>query len=327
VLTADSNSPYTGVAGNSQIGSSVIGNLFFTGSASGKQLAGYALDSANTPAIAPLANSPVALAGAAGTVIADPTGSFAFVADTANGLVYSYAYQAATNSLVLVSTATPAPAITGLQGLVSHPQGSVIYALASSGTITPIVVYSGLFTAGTPEAFAGNWTVGAVDGSGQYLFAVDGTGLKLHFFAITPVGAGGTDGGLLEIGTGTSIPGAVQPAGVVVDPTDRFVLVTDAGTNGITPFTFNPALGTLTAGTAQGGVSGGADQVTIDPTGKYVFVALPGAANGIPPSGVAVFTVSVSGSTVTLTPVNGSPFLTLTRASGTTGVGVINSVQ
>jgi 6-phosphogluconolactonase (cycloisomerase 2 family) len=325
VLTADLNSPYMGVAGNSQIGSSVVGNLFFTGSASGKQLAGYALNSAITP----LANSPVTLAGDAGTVIADPSGLYAYVADTTNGLVYSYAYDATTNSLALTSTAptAPAPALTGLQGLVSHPQGSVIYALASNGTITPIPAYSGMLIAGAPQSIAGNWTVGAVDGSGQYLFAVDSTALKLRYFSITPVvGSGGTDGALTAIGSGTSIPGAVLPAGVVVDPTDRFVLVTDATANMITPFTFNPALGTLTAGTAVS-VPSGAGQVTIDPTGKYVFVALAGAAGGSPASGVAAYTVSVSGSTVTLTAVTGSPFTTGTGASGTTGVGAINSVQ
>ena len=226
-LTADPNSPYTGVAGNSQIGTSVTGSLLFTGSATGKQLAGYAWDSANTPPIAPLANSPVTLPGAAGTVIADPSGQYVYVADTTNNVVYSYGYNGTTNIFTpLVSTGTPVPAITGLQGLVSHPQGSVIYALASSGTITPIVVSGGTFTAGTPEAFAGNWTVGAVDGSGQYLFAVDATGKMLHYFSIFPVGSGfGPDGGLTAIGTGTSITGAVTPAGAVVDPTDRFVLV------------------------------------------------------------------------------------------------------
>lgn len=67
--------------------------------------------------------------------------------------------------------------------------------------------------------------------------------------------------------------------------------------------------------------------MTFDPTGKYLFVALAGAANSTPPSGVAVYSVAVSGGAVTLTAVNGSPFTTETGASGTTGVGVINSVQ
>ncbi len=35
---------------------------------------------------------------------------------------------------------TPATGLTGLQGLVSHPQGTIIYALAN-GTITPIIEY------------------------------------------------------------------------------------------------------------------------------------------------------------------------------------------
>jgi DNA-binding beta-propeller fold protein YncE len=184
-----------------------------------------------------------------------------------------------------------------------------------------------VFTANAvPETFAGNWTVGAVDGSGQYLFAVDGTGLKLHFYSITPVGTGGTDGALTEVGTGASIPGAMQPAGVVVDPTDRFVLVTDAKANTITPFTFNPTTPSLTAGTAVT-VPSGAGQVTIDPTGTYVFVALAGATSGSPESGVAVYSVAVSKGVLTLTAVTGSPFTTGTGASGTTGVGIINSVK
>src|SRR5271157_1733552 len=325
VLSADLHSPYTGVAGNSQIGSSVTGSLFFTGIASGKQLAGYAWDSANTPAIAPLANSPVTLAGAAGPTIADPSGMFVYVADTTNNVVYSYAYNATTNSLALVSTSSTTVAITGLQGLVSHPQGSVVYALTSSGTITPLVVFGGVFTpAAVPETIAGNWTVGAVDSSGQYLFAIDSRANVLFYFSITPVGSGGTDGALTPVGSNTT--GAALPAGVVVDPLDRFVLVTDAANNQIIPCTFNPALGTLTCGTAVT-VPSSAGQITIDPTGKYVFVALAGAAGGSPASGVAAYTVSVSGSTVTLTAVTGSPFTTGTGASGTTGVGVINSVQ
>jgi len=326
VLTADPKSPYAGVAGNSQIGTSVIDDLIFTGSASGKQLAGYSLTPANSPAIVPLANSPVTLAGAAGPVIADPSGLYVYAADTTNNVVYSYWYNSTTNSLVLVSTSSTTPAITGLQGLAGHPQGSIIYALSSAGTITPIIPTSGALTAGAaPEAFAGNWTVGAVDGSGQYLFAVDGTGKKLEYFSIIPVDTTGPDGGLVAV-TSASIPAATAPSGVVVDPTDRFVLVTDATADTITPFYFNAATATLTAGTAVTTPSG-AGQVTIDPTGSYVFVALAGAAGGTPPSGVAVYTVAVSKGVVTLTAVTGSPFTTGTGVSGTTGVGIINSVK
>src|SRR5271157_555660 len=340
VLTADPNAPYKGDAGNSQIGSSVIGSLFFTGSASGKELAGYSFDAANTPAIAALSGSPYSLttAGAAGTVIADPIGLFAYVADTTNGDVDSYTYDVATNTLA----ATPAPpatppvavasGLTGLQSLASDPEANFVFALSSNGSVTALETTSaGTFYPGTAQLFAGtNWTMGAVDASGQYLLAVDSAANKIHMYSIGPAGSG-TDGTLAEVGTSTSTGGTLT-AGMAFDPLDRFVVVTDATAKTITPFLFTYSAPTsltpptLTAGTAVT-VPSAPGQVTIDPTGKYLFVALAGSANPASNSGVAVYTVAVSGSTVTLTPLADSPFTTGTGASGTTGVGVINSVQ
>ena len=329
VLTADPKAPYAGVAGNSQIGSSVTGSLFFTGSASGKQLAGYGFNALNTPAIAALSGSPYSLtpAGAAGTVIADPSNLFAYVADTTNAQVDIYSYNSTTNSLV---AGTPSTGLTGLQALVSDPQANFVFALSSNGTVTPIEpdLSTGGLPQDTPLTLAGtNWTMGAVDASGQFLLAVDSVANKIHMYSIGPAGSG-TDGALAEIGSGTSIPGAMLPVAIAFDPLDRFVVVTDATAKTITPFifTYDPLAPTLTAGTAVT-LPSAAGQVTIDPTGKYLFIALVGAANSTPPSGVAVYTVAVSGGAVTLTPVNGSTFTTETGASGTTGVGVINSVQ
>jgi 6-phosphogluconolactonase (cycloisomerase 2 family) len=329
VLTADPNAPYKGVPGNSQIGSSVAGSLFFTGSASGKQLAGYGFNAANTPAIAALSGSPYSLtpAGAAGTVIADPSILFAYVADTTNAQVDIYSYNSTTNSLV---AGTPSTGLTGLQALASDTQVNFLFALSSNGSITAIEpdLSTGGLPQGTPLTLAGtNWTMGAVDASGQFLLAVDSVANKIHMYSISPAGSG-TDGTLAEIGSGTSIPGAMLPVAIAFDPLDRFVVVVDATAKTITPFifTYDPLAPTLTAGTAVT-LPSAAGQVTIDPTGKYLFIALVGAANSTPPSGVAVYTVAVSGGAVTLTPVNGSPFTTETGASGTTGVGVINSVQ
>lgn len=328
-LTADPNGPYTGAAGNSRIGTSVTGSLFAAASSSAKQLAGFTYNTANTPAIAALSGSPYSLtpAGAAGTVIADPTGTFVYVADTTNGQVDGYSYNATTNSLA--ANGTPVTGLTGLQALVSDPQANVIFALSSNGTITPVFPESdGTLIGGTDDPFPGNnWTTGAVDASGQYLLVVDATLNEIHAYSISPVlGNPPTDAQLTAVGTPTTLTGATLVAGVAVDPLNRFLLVTDATANTITPYTYNATTQALVAGTAVT-VASGAGQVTIDPTGKYVFVALIGAAGGSPASGVAAYSVSVSGSTVTLTAVTGSPFTTGTGASGTTGVGAINSVQ
>ncbi len=335
VLTADSNAPYAGVAGNSQIGSSVTGSGFFTGSASAIKLAGFGYNPANSPAIAAAANSPISFTGSAGTVIADPSNLYVYAADTSNSQVESYGYNPTANSLGTSALST-IPGVTGLQSLVSDPQANVVYALSSNGRITPLLpLNTGELevnqSPNTYQTFPGtNWTMGAVDASGQYLLAVDSVANKIHMYSIAPVGSGNAngDGSLTEIGTGTSIPAAALPVAMAFDPLDRFVVVTDATAKTITPFifTYDPATPTLTAGTAVT-VPSSPGQVTIDPTGKYLFVALVGAANSTPPSGVAVYSVAVSGGAVTLTPVANSPFMTGTGASGTTGVGVINSVQ
>lgn len=170
--------------------------------------------------------------------------------------------------------------------------------------------------------------MGAVDASGQYLLAVDSTANRIHMYSISPAVGGSSDGALTEVGTGPSIPGAMLPVAMAFDPLDRFVVVTDTTAKTITPFlfTYDPTMPTLAAGTPVI-LPSAPGQVTIDPTGKYLFVALVGASGTTPPSGVAVYSVAVSGGAVTLTPVTGSPFTTRTGASGTTGVGVINSVQ
>jgi 6-phosphogluconolactonase (cycloisomerase 2 family) len=333
VLTADTHAPYTGVAGNSQIGSSVTGSLFFTGSASGKQLAGYGFNAQNTPAIAALSGSPYSLApaGAAGTVIADPSNLFAYVADTTNGQVDIYSYNSTTNSL---AAGTPATGLTGLQSLVSDPQANFVFGLSSSGSITAMepVLSTGTLS-GTPQSIAGNWTMGAVDASGQYLLAVD-SAANIHMYSISPAVGGSSDGALTGVGTSATITGTLTPvpAAIAFDPLDRFVVVTDAANDAIIPFLFtysDPNSSTppaLTAGTPVG-VPSAPGQVTIDPTGQYLFVALAGSTSPASNSGVAVYTVAVSGGAVTLTAVTGSPFTTGTGASGTAGVGVINSVQ
>jgi len=335
VLTVDTNSPYPGVAGNFQIGSSVTGSGFFTGSGSVAKLAGYGYNPANSPAIVPATNSPVPFTGFAGSVIADASNQFLYAADISNAEVETYGYNPTTNTLGTSAVAT-IPGVTALQALASDPQANVVFALSSNGNITQILPSSNGALVVNPspytyQSFAGtNWTMGAVDASGQYFLAVDSVANKIHMYSIAAVGSGNPtgDAALTEIGTGTSIPGAALPVAIAFDPLDRFVVVTDATAKTITPFlfTYSSTAPTLTAGTAVT-LPSAPGQVTIDPTGKYLFVGLAGAANSTPPSGVAVFSVSVSGGVVTLTPVAGSPFITGTGADGTTGVGIINSVQ
>jgi 6-phosphogluconolactonase len=91
--------------------------------------------------------------------------------------------------------------------------------------------------------------------------------------------------------------------GVAVDPSGRFAYATQGGSNDIIAYAINSATGDLTAIVGSLLNGGGADpvDVTVDPSGQFVYMANYGGA-------ISAFTIdSVTGA---LTAVSGSPFAT-----------------
>jgi 6-phosphogluconolactonase (cycloisomerase 2 family) len=286
----------------------------FTTSASAKELGGYTVDATTTPAFTQIA-APSVLPGAGGSVAADTTGNYVYVADTTNKTVGSFL------TADLTANGAPSPVAAGILAFASDQQGNLLYALGTN-SITPFVTNpnNGNLAAQTALLATGTWAAGAVSPSGKFLVAADSSTNKLQVFVISPVQGGATSGALTAVGTGVSIPGASAISAVAFDPLGRFLVVTDSKANTVTPFTID-STGKLTAGTALTTPTG-ATSAVVDPTGSFLFVGVYGNPTASTPvaGGVQAYSISSTGA---LTAV-GSP---VSADLGTWGVGVLNMVQ
>jgi 6-phosphogluconolactonase (cycloisomerase 2 family) len=316
-LTLVNSTPFTSVAGNSQIANLANGTAVYTGSASAKVLGGYVVHPASATSTFTQIAAPVTTVGAAGNVAAGTTGFYVYVTDTTDNTIAEH--KATDLSLVGI----PYPIAGGVLGLAEDLQGSLIYALGTNN-ITPLITSAvdGSLVVKTPLSATGTWSAGAVSPSGRFLAAVDSSTNKLQVFTITAIGSGAVsaDGALTPLGTAVSIPGAMTVSSVAFDPLGRFLVVTDSAANTVTPFTISSS-GALTAGTALTTPTG-AGQATFDATGSWLFVAVYGTPASTPAvaGGVQVYSVAADGTlTAVSTPVSAD--------NGTKGVGVLNQLQ
>jgi 6-phosphogluconolactonase (cycloisomerase 2 family) len=305
--------PFAAVTGNSQVAAN-RGSV--TTSATAKELGGYTVNPASSTATFTQIASPFVLPGVGGSVVVDATDEYVYVADTTNKTIAAHK----TSDLGL--NGAPYDVTGGVLSLATDPQTTLVYALGTN-TITPILTQAATGTLSVPatgQNFPGTWVAGAVSPGGKFLAAVDSSTNKIQVFSITPVRGAATDGALLKVGSGVSIPGAKTVSSLAFDPLGRFVVVTDSKVNTVTPFTID-STGKLTAGTALTTPTG-ATQAVIDPNGLFLFVGVFGNPTASTPvaGGVQAYTISTTGAlTAVGTPVNAD--------LGTWGVGILNTVQ
>ncbi len=326
ILAAAANSPFPGIAGNSFAAADLQGSLFFAGSATAKEIAGFTVNQSGG-ALAALPGSPLSITGTdtGSAVYIFPTDSFAYSLDTTTGSLVANAISGTT----VTGPGAVTPAFTGASNIAADPQGDLVYALGSNSTsgIQPYVTIqsSGVLIPSTQTALPGNWTSGAVDASSQFLIAVDSTSKTLQSFSITPINTGvGTDGTLTAVATSGSVTlTGAGPWVVAFDPQDRAVFVADQTAGTITPYAFTYSTGALgAAGTVVTVSANGLTNITVDLTGTYLYVGVNAPA--APPNSkgsVAVYTIGSGGA---LTAVAGSPF---TAGTGNPGVAATNVVQ
>lgn len=227
-----------------------------------------------------------------------PASSFLYTSNSATGVPSSnslnnYLVNATTGSL---SLAPGSPFATGkpVIGIVAHPSGKFVYAVASQITPQTVVGYSvdafnGSLTPvpGSPFAagarsFSGS--VIAIDPAGKFLYV---SGNQLWAFAIDA-----------NTGSLTPVPGSpfsTITSAVAVDPSGKYLV--EFNGSGVQLFTIDGATGAVAA--AGSAISGcGGSVMAFEPFGHFLYAGEL--------SGVTV--CSFNSSTGTMAPVSGSPF-------------------
>ena len=260
-----------------------------------------------------------------GMMVMDPSGKFLFVADRATtdfplhdpGLYVPGAVSVfAIGSGGTVTEVAGSPFFTSTNPITLPQSGLDIVSVAPTPTVLPLVGLNGVQNAVCND-------VGNNPPTLEYLYAVDGLGYQVFEFAVNT-----TSGVLTNPSTASSVPAFATdqiPAGVAVDPCNRFVYVSDSLTNKISAYTMCngsatqsqtctnfPYPGALVpVAKSPFSLAGGANSpgpLVVDPFGNYVYV---------------LGTLSNTISTLKISPVSGG-LAPATTATVATGVGPVS---
>jgi 6-phosphogluconolactonase (cycloisomerase 2 family) len=277
-------------------------------------ISAYTID-AHTGALTAVSGSPFAADTLPWGVTVDPSGKFAYVpnlgANHGNGNLSAYTIDSSTGAL----TAVPgSPFAGGLipQFVTVHPNGKFAYVTnglsnnvwayaidATSGALTAVL--GSPFAAGTANTAPSSVTV---DPSGRFAFvpSLDGNTAVGTILAYT---IDGTTGALTPV-TGSPVAAGTYPNVVTVDPSGKFAYVANIDSADISAYAINASGGALTpiAGSpfAAGGPNTFPRAVTVDPSGKFAYVATGTVASG------NIWVYSINQTTGALTAIAGSPF-------------------
>jgi 6-phosphogluconolactonase (cycloisomerase 2 family) len=258
----------------------------------------YTVD-ANTGALTAISGSPFATGANPLSVAVDPSGQFAYVADSdafgaGNEGISAYTIDATTGALTAIS-GSPFAAGTSPFSVTVDPSGRFAYA-ANEGdsTVSGFTINSatGALTAisGSPYGAASEPESVTVDPSGRFAYVANQNGDSVSAYTINP-----TTGALTAIsgspfGTGTSS----DPIAVTVDPSGQYAYVANQGTQSVSAFTINSTSGALASISGSPFRAGPFPvSVTVDPLGQFVYVA--------DSSGLSAFTIQQGGALTAIT--------------------------
>lgn len=263
-------------------------------------------------------------------ITVDPSGHFVYMANYAGG-ISAFTINSDTGGLTAVSgspfpTAPPvAPSfVAGVNSVTVDPTGKFVYAALNGGNdVSAYVIDSsnGALTSVVGSPFSAGTVAMAVrvDPSGRYAYVanLDSDNISAYVIdsstgALTPIaGSPFPGGGGTPTGPPMQGPVGAGPTGLAIDPSGRFVYVTNANSNTISAFSIDTNTGALTPISGSPFASGvGPWGASVDPTGKFLYVTNDGEGT------VSAYTID--GTTGSLTPISGSPFV----ASGNGTVGI-----
>jgi len=252
-----------------------------------------------------------------GSMVMDPSGKFIFVADRATADPATNQYMPGAVSVFAIGSGGSLTEVAGspfftFSPATSVPQSSLdIVSVAPTPTVFPAVGVNGVQNSVCSAP-------GLSAPTTEYLYAVDGVGNQVFQFLVNT-----SSGVLTNPGSAGSVPSFSTdqtPAGVAVDPCNRFVYVSDSLTNKVSAYAICNGSTTQPTG-CNGLIAGSLLQVSGSP------FSLSGSANGAGPLAVDPFgnnlyvlgTLSNTVSLLKISPVSGA-VSAMTPATAATGL-------
>ncbi|MGP0019809.1 MAG: lactonase family protein [Candidatus Sulfotelmatobacter sp.] len=221
-----------------------------------------------------------------GTMVMDPSGKFLFVADRATtdstGLYVPGAVSVfAIGSGGSLTEAAGSPFFTSTFATTLLQAGLDIVSVAPTPTVFPAIGLNGVQNAVCSD-------VGNNPPTLEYLYAVDGLGNQVFEFSVSTTTGVLTNPSTNKLGE-PSFPTDPTPAGVAVDPCNRFVYVSDSLTDKVSAYSMcnntvtsqpipcsalSPGALVAVAGSpfALPGSTNSPGPLVVDPYGNYVYV-------------------------------------------------------
>ncbi len=201
------------------------------------------------------------------SVVVDPSGKFAYVANGENpgsaGAVLMYTINATTGVLTSIGTIATG---TGPVSAAVDPSGRFAYVTNSNSndvSMYTINATTGALTSiGTIATGTDPLSV-AVDPAGKFAYVTNSISNDVSMYSINA-----TTGALTSVGT---IATGTNPVSVALDPAGKFAYVTNSISNDVSMYTINATTGALTSiGTIAAGST--PTSIAIHPSGKFAYV-------------------------------------------------------
>ncbi|MDQ6951635.1 MAG: beta-propeller fold lactonase family protein [Mariprofundales bacterium] len=208
----------------------------------------------------------------------DPLGKFAFVTNYGSNTISAFTINRTTGALTSVGSAIA----TGTGPISINIDSSSKFVYVANKNSNDLSAYTinattGALTSVGAAVAAGNKPVSVgINPSNKFLYVTNAVSGDIYRYAINA-----TSGALTA--TGTPISTGTLPSAMAIDPSGRFAYVANAGSTStpgttVSAYTINATSGVLTAMTGSPFTTGSApSSITIDPSGKFIFVANSGA--------------------------------------------------
>jgi DNA-binding beta-propeller fold protein YncE len=210
------------------------------------------------------------------SVVVDPSGKFAFVANEggfAPTSISMFTIDPTTGALTSIGIITAASRAVSV---AVDPTGKFVYVASESepsGSTGSVSTYSinassGALTSTTMIAAGTDPVSVAVDPLGGFVYVANSGSNNVSMYTVNA-----TTGAFTSLGT---IPAGTLPVSAVVDPTGKFAYVVNSGSNDVSMYTIDAIMGTLTPiGTIAAQFS--PTSIAIHPSGHFVYVTNSGS--------------------------------------------------